>query len=454
MNTDASSETHEGDPQFEPIELLTGEAAVAANQLFDRKGTSRFAILTIFLICGFFIALTIWAYFLPLAEISVSSGEVVPSEQIQSVQHLEGGIVSSIHVSEGQRVAAGEPLLELAPDIARSELDQLQTRFSGVLLKIDMLESTLDGGQPELGQVKAQYRKIAEVEFKALKAQRESVDSQSAVLSQQVRERKAELEALESQKTTMDEQVSLLREQIDARRSLVEKGLFSRLQLIESERALSALIGQKATLEIDASRISERILESQSRLVELEAKFQSDMATEMSQLTREAAELQLNIDRARDRVERLKIVAPMTGRVKGLQTKTIGGVVAPGATLMEIVPDLARPLVEVRISTRDIGHIRPGQKAKIKVLTYDYTRYGLIEGEVSGISPSTFSPEEGAPYYKAYIDLEEDFVGGDSSRPVIPGMTVLADIVTGDRSLLDYLLAPIRRSVDAALHER
>ncbi|MDJ0933318.1 HlyD family efflux transporter periplasmic adaptor subunit [Breoghania sp.] len=178
------------------------------------------------------------------------------------------------------------------------------------------------------------------------------------------------------------------------------------------------------------------------------------MASELSQLTREAAELQLNIDRARDRVQRLVITAPMAGRIKGLQTQTVGGVVAPGATVMEIVPDLARPLVEVRISTRDIGHIHPGQQAKIKVQTYDYTRYGMIEGRVARISPTTFTPEEGSPYYKAYIDPDEEFVGGDRDRPVISGMTVIADIVTGNRSLLAYILSPIRLSVDAALRER
>ncbi|MDJ0933319.1 ATP-binding cassette domain-containing protein [Breoghania sp.] len=236
MTKDTSlDDAHPGDG-FEPIELLTGEAAVVANQLFDRKGTSRFATIAIALICSFFAGLGIWAYFVPFAEISTSSGEIVPSEQIQTVQHLEGGIVSKITVSEGERVTAGQTLLELAPDIARSELYQLQTRLSSVLLRIDLLQATLEERSPDLDGVEPRYKQIAEVEFKALTAKRESIDSQSTVLSQQVRERRAELKALEAQAISVSEQISLTREQIDARQYLVEKGPFSRMQLIERAR--------------------------------------------------------------------------------------------------------------------------------------------------------------------------------------------------------------------------
>ncbi len=441
-------------PQVGLRDLLTGEAAVTANQLFDRKGTSRFAVVTVFAIFGCFAALTTWSYFLPLAEISVSSGEVIPTEQIQTVQHLEGGIVSEILVDEGERVAKGQALLRLGPEVAQSELDQFQTRLSGVLLRIDLLSRSLDDNAPVLDNVDPRYREIAEAEQRARVARKQSLDSQSQVLGQQVREREARLAALNAQKDSLSRQIVLAREQLQARQALVDEGLLSRGHILGTEREMAALVGQAETLELDGDGLREGIREARFRMVELQATFTAEITSEISQLTREAAELQLSIDRAQDRVERLTIRAPMDGRIKGLATRTVGGVVAPRAILMEIVPDVAPPLVEVRISTRDVGHIRVGQEAKIKVLTYDYTRYGSVPGRVARISPSTFVTEDGTPYYKAFIDLDTRFVGDDPGRPVTPGMTVIADIITGNRSLLDYLLAPIRRSVDAAMRER
>ena len=168
----------------------------------------------------------------------------------------------------------------------------------------------------------------------------------------------------------------------------------------------------------------------------------------------EAAETRVAIVRAQDRVDRLRVRAPVSGRVKGLEVKTVGGVLDPGATMMEIVPDNTQLKVEARISTQDIGHVHVGQAANIKVLTYDYSRFGTILGEISQISPTTFMDEEGVPFYKADIILENPYVGENVDLAVAPGMTVIADILTGEKMLLEAIMSPVIKSFDSAFRER
>lgn len=436
------------------LEAMTGEKTVNASQLFDRKGTSRLAVVTIFSLSLILAAAVAWSSQMPIAEISVSSGEVMPSESVQFIQHLEGGIVSRLHVSEGQYVKQGEVLVELAPDIAWAELEQLKTRLAAVDLRTSFLTSAIQGRALPKEIEDSPYRRLVVAQTQALSAMRESIDSQASVLNQQVNERLAELETLKSQMTTLDKQIVLTRERVSGLTKLVNKGHFPRMRLIEDERDLARLIGERATLLKDAERLQERIRESEFRIAELNSKFQSELATELNELTSEAAELRLTINRANDRVRRLKIVAPVAGRVQGMETKTIGGVVGPGDTIMNIIPEDAWPHVEARISTRDIGYVSAGQEAIIKVQTYDYTRFGVLKGKVRQVSASTFTNEEGEPFYKAYIDLENKYVGTDETRTVTPGMTVLADIITGEKTLLAYLTSPVIRSFDAAFHER
>lgn len=433
---------------------LTGGSSLTASQLFDRKGTSRFATMTVFSLALLLGGAVAWSSVMPIAEISVSSGEVVPSGSVQRVQHFEGGIVSRLLVQEGDRVEKGQVLVELAPNIAETELGQMQTRLMAAELRIKYLGAARDGGIPGLEGIDSRYRDLALAESRALAAKRESLESQKKVLSQQVKERRVELATLAAQADAVDEQIALAEEQIAGRRTLVAKGLFSRMELIEDERDLARLTGERTALVIDAERIAERIRESESRIVELDSRYQSELATEISSLAGEAAELRIVIDRASDRVSRLKVIAPVSGRVQGLQVRTIGGVVESGSTLLDIVPGDARQHVEARVSTRDVGHIRAGQEATIKVLTYEYTRHGVLKGRVAQISPSTFTDDDGRPFYKARIELEDRYVGNDESMPIRPGMTVLADIVTGEKTLLSYLLSPIVRSLDSALHER
>ncbi|WP_158091260.1 HlyD family type I secretion periplasmic adaptor subunit [Thalassospira mesophila] len=406
---------------------------------------------SLFVILGSIIT---WSAFMPITEISASSGEVVPSGALQTVQHLEGGIVSNIHVREGQYVNKDDIVVELSPHIAQSELDQLQTRLMGLQFRIRFLTAARGDNLPEIKDFDPAYEDIARAAQYELSTKRETVASQVEVFNQQVKEREAQLATLKSQASGISDQIRLKNVQVKGRRTLVEKGLFPRMDLIEDERELASLVDSRAALVLEASRTGESIGEIRQRVVETMARYHSEIAAELSQLASEAAEVRVAIVRARDRVDRLLVRAPVSGRVKGLEVKTIGGVIEPGATMMEIVPDNTELQVEARISTQDIGHVHVGQAANVKVLTYDYSRFGTIPAKISQISPTTFIDEDGVPFYKADLILESAHVGDNTDLTITPGMTVIADILTGEKTLLAAIMSPVVKSFDSAFRER
>ncbi len=430
------------------------QTMISASRLFDDKRTSRFTIGTVFAL-GFVLASAVgWSAVMPLTEISTSAGEIVTSEAVHRVQHLEGGIVSRVLVEEGDKVEAGQTLLELAPKIAETELSQLHTRQAGAKVRIDLLTGALAGTLPDAAEPGSGHAAIVAAEIQALEARRESFERQTEVLRQQMAERESERIILNLRHTALGRQIELGEEKIEAQRKLAASGNFPRLKIIDEERALLGLTSERTEMETEKLRLGERIRGAEARIAELKAIFDSELAAEISTLTKEAAELELAISQASDRVGRLLVSAPVAGRVQDLQIRSDGGIIAPGAILMNIVPDDATLRVEAKVSTRDIGHVQVGQPVEIKVQTFDYSRFGKLDGRISRISPTTFLDPDGTPYFRAVIDLDRDHLGAGDTLRLAPGMTVTADIVTGEKTLLGYLATPILKSLNSGLRER
>ena len=239
------------------------------------------------------------------------------------------------------------------------------------------------------------------------------------------------------------------------RKNLLDKGLVSRVTYLETERALSQARGDLTGLQGKIAEAQAALGEARNSLLELDAKLRNEASEEMGRVTAELAQVRENLARLEDRVARLEIAAPVRGIVKGLRIKTIGGVVRPGEILMELVPLGDALVAEVRINPSDIGHVAVGQPAKVKVSTYDTARFGGIEGTLKHVSASTFQEERGEAFYKGVIELGQDHVGNEpKAYPILPGMVVDADIVTGNRSLFRYFLKPVFRGLDSAFHER
>lgn len=431
-----------------------GHETITASQLFDDKRTSPFVLATVMALGMLLIGAITWSAKMPLSEVSTSTGEVVTSEALHRVQHLEGGIVSKIHVKEGDHVDIGDVLVEFAPKIAATELSRLRAKHAASRARLQLLSATLAQDAPLTGSFSPEHGAIVAAEDQALQARRDSFARQTAVLKQQMSERQAERESVTVRLAALAEQITLVDEKVAALRKLAEGDLLPRVKMIDAERDLSQLVGERDGLNAEHKRLDERIRSAQAQIDELEARFVAELTAEISTLTKETTELGLASSQADDRVERLQVHASISGRVQDLEIETRDGVVAPGATLLTIVPDSSTLQIEAKVSTRDVGHVSVDDPVEIKVQTYDYSRFGKLDGRVTQLSPSSFLDNEGRPFFKAKIEPAAMHLAGRADMVLAPGMTVEVDIITGHRSLLDYLITPVRKSLSSALHER
>ena len=396
-----------------------------------------------------------WASVTSLSEISRSPGEVVPSGLIHKIQHLEGGLVSDIHVRNGSRVEAGDTLVSLAPSATRSELEQLTARRADIRLNLARNEALLAGGEPEFGDLVAHYPALGARQRALINDQRESRRTQLALIDAQMAQREGELESAQAQIQTAREEIDLLQQLRAMRSSLADQQIVARAEVINVSVRLTEAMRDLRELQ-GAERVSHgAVEETQRRRAELLGRLRESDSVEASKLTSELAEIEQALVRVRDRMSRLAVRAPVAGIVKGLTLNTIGSVIEPGQVIMEIVPVGDALIVESRVSTTDVGHIHPGQTVDVKVLSYETTRFGTLAGTLQRVSASTYLDESNSPYYRAEISLARNYLGDDPNRhPILPGMTVEADIVTGNKTILDYLLKPVYRGFRTAMSER
>ncbi len=445
-----------GRTRHTPGRMLARQVRFLAHSTYlEEAGPPRAVAAMVWLIAVLVFGAVVWAAGTQIDESASTEGIVMPSGSVQLVQHLEGGIVQRVLVSEGEIVEAGQKLLRLDEASARSELEQRQTRLAALRLKAERLRAFAEDREPNFTTVAVDNSGLVSDQWAILRLQREARDSQLQVLDDQIADREVELENLQRHKVTLQKDLSLIREELEMRGELLKKGLMSRIVYLDVQRAANKARGDIRETEGDIVRAQRAIAEANSRRAELGARLRNEALTEMGAVTAEMAELNQALERSENRVDRLDVVSPVRGAVKNITIKTVGGVVAPGAVIMEIVPVDDELVVETRISTLDIGHVAVGQKALVKVATFDYARFGGLEGELTRVSASTFLDEEGQPYYKGVVHLAQNYVGKEPGRNlVLPGMTVQADINTGQRTLLQYLLAPVYRAVSESFRER
>ncbi|WP_434623078.1 HlyD family type I secretion periplasmic adaptor subunit [Azospirillum sp. B2RO_4] len=408
-------------------------------------------------------ALLTWATLMPVKEAVVTAGQVVPSGNSQVVQHLEGGIVSAILVKEGDLVEAGQPLIVFDPKQVQAEREQMNARLLTLELRAERLRAFAAGREPDFiraagpGTPQAEAQKEAQIADQRLiyDTQRKARDTAIAVLQAQVSQREAELALYEGQLANIKDQITFITGSVDIRNRLESMGLSSKLQSLETQREQSRLMGEQRRIEGQIIATQQAITEAGNRILDQSAKLSQDAVTEMGTVTAEIAQLREARAKLDDRAERLTVPSPVRGLVQDLRINTIGAVVPEGGVLMQIVPVDHDMTVEAHVTPRDVGHLQVGQEATVKVLTYDFARYGAITGTLQRISASTFLDEQKRPYYKAVVALSRNHVGRDDvEHPVLPGMTTQVELPTGERSLLEYLLKPIYFALSDSFNER
>lgn len=401
-------------------------------------------------------ALLAWATLMPVKEAVVTPGQVVPSGNAQVVQHLEGGIVSAILVKDSDLVEAGQPLAVFDPKQVQAELEQMNARLSTLDLRAERLRAFAAGREPDFERFPgADPAQVADQRL-IFDTQKQARDTATAVLRSQVGQREAELSLYEGQLASIKDQIALITGSVDIRNKLESMGLSSKLQSLETQREQSRLMGEERRIESQFVTTRQAIAEAGNRILDQTAKLSQDAVNEMGTVTAEIAQLREARAKLDDRSKRLTVLSPVRGLVQDLKINTVGAVVPEGGVLMQIVPIDHEMTVEAHVTPRDVGQLHVGLAATVKVLTYDFARYGAIPGTLRRISATTFLDEQHRPYYKAVIGLDRNHVGReeDTQHPVLPGMTVQVDMTTGERSLLEYLLKPIYVALSDSFHER
>lgn len=442
----------------EPKKIRRGDRQtrfLAQSVILEEAGSSgliRWAMVSIAVVICLFIG---WAQITNVDEVAVTSGEVVPTGQVQSIQHLEGGIIQEILVDEGEVVDPEQILIRLDPSGAATELNQMKARQAGLDLQAERFRAVGTNREPDFSFVGDEYKGLVDDQYSIYQSQLDAAEKRSEVIIAQIEQKKQELALFEEREETLSNNADILLEELLLREDLYKKGLTSKIVYLDIKRQVNDARGELSNLIVDRRRTAESLAESRNKLRELGTNEKEQALTQMGVVTNELAQVNSSLSKLYDRVRRLEISSPIHGIIKGLKVHTNGGVIPAGAVILEIVPLDEELIVETRITTRDVGHLQIGQPVTVKVSTFDFARYGGISGELKDISASTFLDEQGDPYYKGIVAMDRTYVGNDPERnKVLPGMTVQADIKTGRKTLLDYLLKPIVSSVKTGFRER
>ncbi len=424
-------------------------------ELLEEVGPPRFLRAFLFLVALSVFGSGAWASIAKIKETTNALGEVVPIGSVHAVQHLEGGIIASILVAEGDLVERGQVLVGLDPTPVLADLEATRIRRIGLRLKAERLRAFADGRPPNFPKVPPRFAHLVADQKAILEQHTLAREEQKRVLWLKREQRKVELKVLLSEARKLRREVAILTLQRDTHEKLLAEKLISNLVYINTLREVNTISGELDEVVEKAARARNAIAEAGAKIAELEAGMRDEALDVMGTVRAELTEVEQTIVQAQDRVRRLEIVAPVRGIVQELAASTVGGVIAPGAPIAMVVPFGDELIVEARISPIDVGHVKIGDKATVKITTYDFARLGAIAGVVEKISPTTFKDQDGTVYYMATLRLGKNHVGDQSGENLIlPGMVAEVDILAGERTVLRYLLRPICQSLDTAMTER
>jgi adhesin transport system membrane fusion protein len=416
----------------------------------------RLVRLTIWSLIGFALFALLWAHFAVVDEVTRGDGKAIPSSKLQKIQNLEGGIVAELFVREGQVVEAGAPLLRLDDTRFASNVGETEADHLSLLLRVERLAAEVEERElvlPERAQQAVPG--LAASEQALYQSRRQQIDDEVAGLQEQLVQRQQELREFVSKRDQYQRSLNLLRQEIDMSEPLVAKGAMSQVELLRLRRSEVENRGQLDATSLAIPRAESAIKEVERKVAETRGRFRSEALTQLNEARTELSKVQASGKALEDRVNRTLVTSPVRGIVKQLLVNTIGGVIQPGSDLVEIVPLDDSLLVEARIRPQDIAFLHPGQQAVVKFTAYDYTIYGGLQAKLEQIGADTITDEEGNSFYLIQLRTDKSHLGSEANPLlIIPGMVASVDIITGQKSVLSYLLKPIIRARGEALRER
>ena len=400
----SNSELYENDRKKVLILGSRTDNYVAKAILLEEASPPSYLRTTVLLAALSIVVFFVWAYFATLDVIAMAPGQVMPVQAVKVIQHVDGGRIATIDVIDGQKVTQGQVLLRINDTEASAEYQTLSAKYWGLYTRVERIRALLSNRPANFSRVPVQFREL-------------------------IVEQEHTLKTSKSQVLQLEEEIKILTEVSAIRGDLAKEKLATRVQALDAQRSMS---------------------QAQAELL----RFRRLNMDELNLSSNELAQTEEQMTKLKDRLDRVEILSPVDGVVQDLKFRTVGGVIPPGATLMNVVPIDGKMHAEVRVSATDIGFVKVGQTARLKIGTFDFMRYGTIDGTVTMVSSYCGLDEKQSTFFKVIVNLPKNYVGDDQSKTINPGMTVQVDIITDRQSVLRYLLRPLYVALNQGMRER
>ena len=419
--------------------------------LLSTTKSSRLLIWFSFL---FFITLLTWMYFAQIDQLIRGTGRVIPSKKIQTIQNLEGGIISKVWVKEGDIVQIDDVLVELEKKNFQSKEQENNLKIYALKAKILRLEAEIKGKKLTLR--KGVLKENLKQELQLYNVNKNSLKQEISILKKQLFQKQNELKEKKSKKVHLKKRLNLTQQEVQMKKDLLEQLVGSRNELNLAQQKLSSIEGEYSATQLAIPRLVSVIEEVRSQIKQSKVKFQKKAVEALTIAKDELARVkQLNISKT-DRVSRATVRSPVAGVVQQLFFNTIGGVVKAGEEIIEIVPSDDGLVIQTKIRPSDIAFIRLGQEVIVRFTAYDFSIYGSLKGKVMNISADTIiNKMDKRSYYQIEVKTQKNYLGNKKNRLKIrTGMVTTVDIISGKQRIMDYVLKPILRAKLNVLSER
>lgn len=432
------------------LDFLNSRSAAVLEQTTLRSKMFLW-ILILTVVVGIF-----WMDRTKLDEVVKGDGKIVPSGRIKSIQNLEGGIVKEIMVKEGDSVKKGQPLLKIEDIFFSSSHEKNRLKYNELYAKLLRLKAEAFS-KPFIipKNMDSDLFELVSKENNLYESNLLQLEKSLAVGRAQIVQHRVKFSELQESTEELKEAMDLVQQQININLPLIERRIVSEVDFLKLKQEKNHVQQEITKTRHALETIKSVIEEAENTLAGTKLAFENRAKEELNSIDAELRRIKESQLALKDKVRRTLVVSPVNGVVKNMYVNTIGGVVHPGREIMDILPTGDTLIVEVRIHPKDIAFIYPDQRAIIKVTAYDFSVFGGLNGRIVRISPDSTTEADGKTYYNVWIETDRNYLGTkDSPLKLIPGMVVYSDIVTGKKSILDYILGPLFKTTENSLKER
>lgn len=428
----------------------------ALSEAIVRKTSTKIRLILFFwfiVIIGFII----WASFTKVNEIVRGKGQVIPSGNNKIVQNLEGGIVEKIYVKKGEFVKKGQPLVKIKNQKSLSYLEATKAKILAYEIKIKRLQAEANGSNQLVysDKIKKIAPQIVKNELSLFKSDLAELNYKIKALKEQLNQKQHELQDAKISLKLFKSSLAIIKKELKMTIPMVKQGVKSKIELYKLKREVNNLENKYQSTKFSIPKIESAIKEIQDKINTVRLQYQNEAKDKLTNAITQLRALKAQLQAYKDTIRRTVVVSPIDGIINKLYVNTIGEVVKPGGNIAQIVPINKKLLIKTKIKPRDIGFLYPGQKAIVKFTAYDYTIFGSMKGKVTLISPDTEEDRKGNIYYIVYVQTNKNYLEKNGKKLKIkPGMIAIVDIVTGHKTVMDYLLKPILKTKTYAFTEK